>query len=102
MVQKAFTGGEEHIIDVGFDLLGETAVATDTQFQIRTVVAYHIDLGGGEFVAVLFVHPAFYRLHDLGVEETVDMVVASCVATIRTEIASVESAFKRHAEVVAL
>ena len=82
MVQESLAGGQQYVVYVGLDLLGEGSVATDTQFQVRTVVANHIHLSGRQFVAILFVHPALYGLYDLRIKETVDMIVASGIPTV--------------------
>ena len=102
MIEESLAGTEEYIVDAGFDLLGEGAVAADTQFQVRAVVANHIYLCRRQFVAILFVHPALHGLHDLGVEETVDVVVAPGVSAIGAEVPYITHSLEGHAEVVAL
>ena len=102
MVQESLAGAEEHVIYARLDLLCEGTVASDTQFEVRAVVAYHIDLGSRQFVAVLFIDPTLDGLHDFRIIETVDVVVATRVAAVRTEESLIAFSLESHAEIVAL
>ena len=57
-------------------------VTAHTQFQICAVVTYHIYLGGSQLIAILLIHPTLHRLDNLRVIETVDMVIASRIASV--------------------
>ena len=102
MIEIALTRAQQDIVDTWLDLLFERAVATDTQTQVRTIIAYHIDLRCRQLVAILLIHPTLDRLDDFRIVEAVDMVVASEVATIGTEVATIEASFEGHAEIITL
>ena len=102
MVEESLAGRQKYIIDTRFDLLCERTVAEYIQFQVGAVVAYHIDLCGSQLIAILFIDPSLDGLYNLRIVEAVDMVIASCVASIGGEVASVVKSLKRHAEVITL
>ena len=102
MVEESLAGGEQHIVHARLYLLGEGAVASDAEFLVGAIVSHDIYLCGRQFIAVLLVHPALHRLYDVGVEEAVDVVEASAVASVAAEVSLVLHSLEGHAEVVAL
>ena len=102
MVEESLAGSQEHIIHMRLDGLGERAVTLDTQFQVGTIVAHHIDHGLGQLISVLLIHPSLHCLHDFGIDKAVDMVPSSPIATVGTEVALVAQALEGHAEVITL
>ncbi len=102
MVQETVTRSQQHVVNAGLDFLRKGAVATNAEFQVRTVVTHHIDLSSSQFVSVFLIHPALYRLHNLWMLETVDVVPATGIATVAGEVAPVVHTLEGHAEVVAL
>ena len=102
VVQESLTGSQNDIIDTRLDFLGERTVTKHIQFQVGAVVSYHIDLCSRQLITILFIDPPLDGLDDLWVVEAVDMIIASCVATIGGEVASVVKSLESHAEVVAL
>ena len=82
--------------------LGEGAVEFESEFELCSVVAYHIDCSLGEFVAVLFVDPSGKCLGYFGVFEGVDFVPPTTVGSVGGEEAPVVFLLEGHAEVVAI
>ena len=69
MVQVTLTGAQEDVIDIGLYLLFERTVALHTKFQVRTIVAHHIDDASRQFVTVFLINPSLHRLQHLGTLE---------------------------------
>ena len=100
-VQVAFACAKQHVIHSRFDDLSERTVHFHAQFQVRSVVAHHIDQGFGQFVSVFLIHPSRDGLHDFGVLEGIDVIPTFAVVTVAAEEATVIHAFKGHTEVIA-
>jgi len=82
VIEESLACGEEYVSHVRLYHLFERAVALDAQLQVGAVVAYHVDLRGGQFVAVLFVNPALDILYYLRILEAVDVVPAPSVVAV--------------------
>ena len=102
MVQEALAGCQEDIVYTRVDHLLERAVALDAELDVGTVVAHHIHLSGGQFIAIHLIHPSLDGLYNLRILETVDMIPSTTVAAVGREEAAVVRALEGHAEVVAL
>ena len=102
MVQIALASAQQHVIYVGLNLLHKRAIATHAELQVGAIVAHHIHLGSGQFVAVMLVHPTLDGLHNLGIIEAVDVVEPTQIATIGTEETLIKLALEGHAEIVGL
>ena len=102
MVEIAFASGKKEIADTGIQHLGERSVAVHTHLLIGPIIADDIDLSGRKLIAVHLVDPPLDRLHDLRVDKRVDMIPATCVATVAGEESTVVRTLEGHAEVIAL
>ena len=102
MIQKTLACGKEYIVGAGFQNALKRAVAAHTQLLVGAVAAHHIHQCGGQFVAVLLVHPSFYALYYFGIVKAEDMVPSAAVVAVGCKESAVVHSLERHAEVVGL
>ena len=82
VVEIAFASAKQHIVNVGFYLLGERAIALYVQFEVSSIVTHHIDDGCRKLVAILLIHPTSHCLYNLRIVEAEDVVITACISTV--------------------
>ena len=101
VVEIALTSAEQDVVNLWLHLLFEGSVSPDTELEIRTVVANHIDKTFRKFVAVFFVNPTLDCKYHLRMIKGHDVIPPSGITTISGEVAAVMHSFKCYAEVIA-
>ena len=83
MVEESLAGCHHQIINLGVDRHGEGTVALNRQLLVGSVVSYHRNLGGWQFVAIHLIDPTLYGGDNLRILEGIDVVVAASILSIR-------------------
>ena len=81
MIEVSRAGSEDNVLHSRLSRVLKRAVALYRHAFIGAVIAHDAHVSVVQFIAILFVNPAFYQLYHLRIFKGKDVVIAPAVAS---------------------